>query len=211
MVYKIIAIFLSSIFFLFFSCKQGGRGNRCQYKLNDLLSLEAPSVSSKILDDTIIEATDNVGDFISFGRGFYTFDKKENLRFYAFFQNESHYRYSEEYDSVGNLIKKEGTPLVEYRLWRKENDSILFNVSLFALNKKYLNIEVVTNKGDTIRPNYLFKSSIYSNVKCFAFKLKMNNGVRDLICYTRIEVQNTCTSKKYFFRDTTDFVDVRIN
>ena len=176
----------------------------CQYKLAELLQSDSPKVVVTYQNDTLYEVKDKVKDN-SFSSGVYTFDKKRNLRFYAFFVNENQYRFSEEYDSMGNLIKCEGTPLVEYRLWKRNNDTVLFNAFLFSLNKTYENIEIITNSQDTIRPNLLYKSDIYTNMKCFSFTLPIAKNINELILYSKGVVTNVCTQQKEFFSDTVSF------
>lgn len=173
----------------------------CQYKLEQLIS-DTIEIAITNYSDTLTEVRDKVKDS-TFSTGVYSFDKKKNLRFYGFFINENQYRYSEEYDAKGSLIRKEGTPLLEYRLWKTNMDTVLVNVFLFSLNKKYENIEIVTSKGDTIRPVYLYKSDFYTNVKCFPFKLSVSKNIDDLAFYAKGTVTNMCTQDKELFRDTT--------
>jgi hypothetical protein len=192
-------------------CTSNNKNDLCKYEFEKIFSSDTPSMASKIIDDTIVEVSDKILDSSFITKGIYVFDKKMHLRSYSFFVNDSNYRYSEEYDSNGFLINTEGTPLLEYRIWKKSSDTILFNVSLFALNKKYENIEIITNNGDTIRPVYLFKSNLYSNVKCFSFKLKLLNGISNLICYASGTFQNNCSLQKNDFIDTTNFIDVKFH
>jgi hypothetical protein len=192
------------------SCKNQSSGVSCQYSLNQLLAIDTPKLVSKIVQDTIIEISDKTKDSLNFGKGVYTFDRKYHLRFYGFFDDEVHCKYSEEFDSVGNLIKVVGSPLLEYRLWKIRGDSLLFNVSLFALDKKYDELEIVTNRGDTIRPTGLWKSNIYSNVKCFAFKIKSKGDIADLVCSASGIVSNTCSQAKQGFKDTAEFRDIKL-
>lgn len=195
----LIALFIS-IYFI--SCDNNNDVSKpkCYYKLEQLINIDTPEINITYPNDTIIEVQDKVKDSSSFG--LYTFDKEKNLRFYGFFIDQANYKYSEEYDSSGNLIKTEGSPLVEYRLWKQNKDTIVFTISLFALNKKFEEIEIVSNRKDTIRPKYLFKSNIYSNVKCFSFKLPILNNKDSLTLYARGIIINTCTLKKENFSDT---------
>jgi hypothetical protein len=200
---KIILFHAYTVLFIFVvSCKNKDK-NLCQYKLDQLTSDTIEVIISN-QNDTLFEVRDKVRDS-TFSAGLYTFDKKKNLRFYGFFINENQYRYSEEYDINGNVIRKEGTPLVEYRLWKNNEDTIIFNAFLFSLNKKYEDIEIQTNKGDTIRPPYLYKSDFYTNVKCFPFKLPASKNINSLILYASGTIINSCTQEKESFADTTSF------
>jgi hypothetical protein len=199
----ILCIIISTGFLL--SCKDDNDAS-CQYKLEQLLVIDTPNTVITYKDDTLMEVRDNLKESPS---GLYTFDNKKNLRFYGFFVNENEYRYSEKYDAKGNIIEKEGTPLVEYRVWKRSNDTVLFNVFLFSLNKKYEEIEIITNNLDTIRPKYLYKADIYSNMKCFPFKLRVAKKLNDLELYARGFIINTCTQEKVPFSDTTSFKETK--
>lgn len=202
---KRVSIYFVAIAFVI-SCKNSD-SNLCHYKLKQLVSDTLETVIT-IQNDSLTEVRDKVKNS-TFSSGVYTFDKSNNLRFYGFFITENQYRYSEEYDSKGNIVRKQGTPLVEYRLWKKNGDTVLFNVFLFSLNKKYEDIEIVSNNADTIRPLYLYKSNFYTNVKCFPFKLPVSKKINDLILYTRGVIINTCTQTKEYFSDTTSFKEVK--
>ena len=193
-----LCIMISASFLL--SCKNDNA--LCQYKLEQLLVIDTPNTVITYQNDTLTEVRDKRKDYPS---GVYTFDKKKRLRFYGFFVNENEYRYAENYDTKGNIIEKEGAPLVEYRVWKRSNDTVLFNVFIFSLNKKYEDIEIVTNSQDTIRPKYLYQSDIYSNMKCFPFKLPVAKNINDLVLYARGFIINTCTKEREPFSDTTSF------
>lgn len=197
-------IIISSVFFL--SCRNDDNTS-CQYKLEQLLVIDTPNTIITYQNDTLIEVRDKGKGSPS---GLYAFDEKKNLRFYGFFINDNEYRYSEKYDAKGNIIEKEGSPLAEYRLWKGSNDTVLFNVFLFSLNKKYEDIEIITNNRDTIRPKYLYKADIYSNMKCFPFKLPVAKNISDLVFYAKGIVVNTCTQEKEPFSDTTSFKETRL-
>ncbi len=202
-----LALFILSL--LIYSCRQ--RKPSCQYKLDQLLAVDSSKFTSTVINDTTIEVRDKVKDSASFPRGIYLFDKKKNLRFYGFFLNEDYYYYSEQYDSIGNLIAKEGDPLIKYNVFRKSNDTVLFSIFLFALHKKYEDIEITTSFKDTIIPKYLYKSNLYCNIKCFNFKLKVAGKIKDLICYISGKVQNTCTLQKEMFYDTVLYKNIQFN
>lgn len=204
---KIIIFFfvsLISVAFLY-SCRSK-ESKSCQYRLEQLVAVDTPNTIVTYRNDTLTEVRDKKGSTPS---GLYTFDKNGRLRFYGFFVNENEYRYSEVYDDLGNIIEKEGTPLAEYRLWEGSNDTILFNAFLFSLNKRYEDIEIISSKGDTILPKYLFKADIYSNMKCFSFKLRVAKNINELVLYTKGVVVNTCTEERGSFSDTTSFAEVK--
>ncbi len=202
---KCIVIIIGIICFT--SCRHQEK-QICQYKLAELLKTDSSRVYiSYVENHKLIEVRDKVTDSTS--GPLYTFDKSGNLRFYAFMRDKSNYKYSEEYDSLGGLIKKEGTPLVEYRLWKKNNDTVVFSVFFFSLQKRFENLEVITNKGDTLEPK-LINSKLYTNTKCFSFTLPVAKGINELILYTKGNVINTCTQNLESFVDTTSFKEINL-
>ncbi|MEN9548986.1 MAG: hypothetical protein RIR12_1577 [Bacteroidota bacterium] len=201
-IFKWTIIAYSLICLLSLSCISGNE-KECHYTYDQLMKDSIP-LNVTALSDTVIEVRDKVKDS-SFSTGLYLFDGKKNLRFYGFFPNNDEFKYSEEYDEKGRLIKSEGNPLVEYRLFKGKKDSVVFSVFLFSLNKKYEGIELTSNMNDTIRPKYLFKSDFYSNVKCFAFALSNQRNFDSLIFYAHGSVTNLCTGLNSDFNDTTYF------
>ena len=184
------------------SCNNQEKQN-CQYKLSTLISNDSPKVKISFQNDTLVEVRDIVKDSSTYG--LYTFDYNHNLRFYAFMIIGNKYRYSEEFDSNGNLIKKEGNPFLEYKVFKGVKDTLIFEISLYAFRKKYEDIEIMTNKLDTITPQYLFKSNLYTNIKCFSFKLPFKNRIKDLIFYVEGVVIDECKNERQIYKDTVNF------
>jgi len=181
------------------SCNSKSEDNIvCNYTLNDLLLSDTPKVKIVKKNDTMTEVRDVTTDS-SFGR--YVFDENARLRFYSFQINNKMYEYSESYGKSGELVEIEGAPIVECRVWKKSNDTILFSMYLFSLFKEYQEIEVVTNENDTILPKYLYKGNFYSNTKCFEFKLK-SKAANNLILYTTLIGSDTCRKQKFSLKDT---------
>lgn len=183
----------------FISCKSK-ENNYCIYTFDELAYSDSGKFTISFPTDTTIEIRDKGKEH--FPSGLYIFDSHNKLRFYGFFIDEDHYRYSESYNSAGKLLKTEGTLLVEYRVWKYGADSILFNTHLFSLHRKFKKILIVSNNKDTIEPKHLFKSNIYSNMKCFSFKLS-KKSIDSLILYAYIQSKQTCNSKIEYFNDTT--------
>lgn len=195
------------IFSIIISCKNN-QTSFCQYNLSQLLEIDTPKVEISYKDDSLIEVREKSKN--GFG-GVYRFDQKKNLRFYGFFISDTQFYYSEEHDSKGNILRKEGVPLVAIDVWKKENnDTILFTGSLFSLNKNYENIEIVTNNKDTIRPNLLYKSESFTNMKEFYFTLPIAKNINKLIFFATGTVVNTCNQKRESFMDTISFKNVKL-
>lgn len=195
------------VFCFIISCKKKQK-SFCQFNLNQLLVIDTPKVSITYKGDSLIEVREKTKS--GFG-GVYRFDQKRNLRFYKFFINDSQFYYSEEYDSKGNIFQKHGIPMVAFDVWRKKNnDTVLFTGSLYVLNKKYENIEIISNYKDTIRPALLYKSESYTNMKEFYFTLPIAKNINDLVFYATGTVINTCNQKRESFSDTVSFKGVKL-
>lgn len=195
------------VFCVIVACNRG-RNSYCQYNLNQLLVIDTPKVSITYQDSLIIEVRDNTKN--GFG-GVYRFDQKKNLRFYGFFINKTQFYYSEEYDAQGNILQKEGVPMVAFDVWRKNinNDTVLFTGSLYALNKKYEDLEIISNYKDTIHPTLLYKSLSYTNMKEFYFTLPIAKNINNLVFYATGIIINTCNQKREPFSDTVSFKGVK--
>jgi hypothetical protein len=190
------------IVLLFFLASCGNNNPAsCRYQLDDLLRSDKPRVMVSYRSDTLIEAQDSVG-----GSAFntYTFDGKGNLKLYAFLTDSSHFKYLEEYDDTG-LVTRIGSPLVEYSLFRKDADTVVFSFYLFSLRKKYEDLEVISNNRDTIRPELLYKSGLYTNMKCFSFSLPVAKNLEGLVFFTKGSYTDSCSNKTYSFNDTISF------
>jgi hypothetical protein len=151
-----------------------------------------------------LEVTDKIGwNTNFFSKGIYRFDQNKTLRFYGFYINDSTYKYSEEYDNLGNLINYEGNTLLEYRIIKGNNDSVIFNGFISSFRKHYSGIDIIINSEDTFHIELLYKSNLYSNVKCFSFKYKGHKKASNLNIITIMSFINTCTDKSYTLFDTT--------
>lgn len=203
---KVLLISFIMICFII-SCKKNEK-SYCQYKLKQLLAIDTPQVSITYKDDSIIEVREKTKN--GFG-GMYRFDREDNLRFYGFFINDTQFYYSEEYDHKGNIIQTEGVPMVSFDVFRKKNnDTVLFTGSLYSLNKKYEEIEIISNNKDTIRPKLLYKSDLYTNMKEFYFTLPIAKSINDLVFYATGTVISMCNQGKESFNDTVSFKGVRL-
>jgi hypothetical protein len=201
------------VFYLIFicaylvACSDKETKKSCYYSLDQLLTLDSPKAVIKTQNDSVIVAHDQVPDSAQFGM--YIFDKQKRLRLYAYYLSKEHYRYMEEFDSTGAMINNEGSQLLEYRIWKKENDTILFNAYVFALNKKLEKIEIISNFKDTIQPEYLYKSDFTTNTSCFAFKLPVAQNINSLVLYYKGTFTNRCTHQQETYLDTTLFTEVK--
>jgi hypothetical protein len=196
-----------AILFVFGFCNNKPRKSSCHYNLNQLLISDTPKVIITYQNDTLTEVRDRINEKSG---GIYTFDKNKNLRYYAFMIDSLQYQYSEEYDIDGNVINRIGKPLVMHQLQKEKNDTVSFVISLFSLNKKYGGIQVVSNRGDTIEPGFLYKNKFYSNLKCFFLKLPVAKDINNLMLYTNVNLINTCSNLDESFSDTMSFKKIKL-
>lgn len=185
---------------IYVSCNNNDLENvKCDYNFQMLMNYDSLLVKLSSNNDTF-DVEDKIGDNDKYSKGIYRFDENKRLRFYAFYIDDYFYKYSEEYNENGELIHHEGNTLLEYRLVKGINDSVIFNGFISSLKKEYKSIEVYLNNKDTLIIKYLYKSDLYSNVKCFSYKYKVDN---DLNIITKMSFQSNCSNKNYTLFDTT--------
>jgi hypothetical protein len=195
------------LFILYIALSLGCKKNKndSTYKLETLLMIDSPKVILSDKSDTLIEYKDTNDYF-----GLYTFDKNEVLRLYRFFINEKLYKYLEEYDQYGNVVRREGNPLLFYEISQGIKDTVIFNGYLYGLNSKYEYLWLETNFKDTIEPRNLYQSKKHSNLKCFSIKLPVSYKLDSLIVYTKGTIVNNNNKKKYDFVDTSYFNGLKL-
>jgi hypothetical protein len=198
--YYVIAIvlFLSS-------CYREKKGN--PKELDELLK-DTTNITIQKRDGNIFRIYDK--DMHGLSGGVYSFDGLGTLRDYTFLDDDRKYSYSEEYDSSGGLLKREGVPLVECRVWNKNKDTTLFMCFFFSMNKKYEDLQITTNKKDTISPILLYKNTLYTNMKSTSFNLPYDvNNINKLVIYIKGRVKDTCSNSIQEFIDTLPFNNVK--
>jgi hypothetical protein len=199
-------IALGIILLFCLNCCKETTDEKCLYTLHELLLNDTPKVKIVYSDDSIIVVEDEIKK-VNDSKGVYVFTKSGALAHYRFMHNDSLYRFSETYDYDEQINDFEGVPLLQYDLSNRITDSIGITISVFALNKQYEEIIIFTNRGDTIYPKYLFKNDNYTNVKCFSFTLPLNGSNQNLKLFSKLTVEDKCSGKVQFFRDTISFDD----
>jgi hypothetical protein len=137
----------------------------------------------------------------SIAGGYYVFYyNNRHLKSYQFFANFKTYVYEEDYDSLGNLIRIEGSPLVHSVIKRINNDSIEVKAYFFSMKKSYKPIVVKINDSKTFSLD-LKEDSLYSNMRSgvFGFNFKGNNQVKIKF---GIEYEATCFNRTYILKDS---------
>jgi len=205
--------FLVATFFLsvtFITCNNFDNDQKIMYHYNYKDLLLSDSVRIKIINrtDTSFEAADNVEKDAS--KSIYLFDKKSNLMFYGFYINDSVCHYSESFNYLGMMLERKGKAILECGLFQGQMDTVIFNISIPSLQKKYQDIELLTNFGDTIRPELLFKNESYSNVKIFPFKLNVKQKINELVIFSTFKISDSISSSNYTLRDTLSFLYTKL-
>jgi hypothetical protein len=113
--------------------------------------------------------------------GYYSFYGNGHLRYYKFFSTLNDYVYNEEYNDIGNLIKKEGNPLVHKCIKRVSQDSISIDIYFFSMNKSYEKLHVKTMNNKLLNLQ-LKKDTLYSNTTCASFGVNFK-GYKDIDIY----------------------------
>jgi hypothetical protein len=201
---KLIAILITAFVI---SCNPSKEKEKCIFfiRATDLLKENSNKMYVTHKENgEILEIRDKGIDSTKIG-GSYSFDKSGRLTLYLFNSSDTSYSYSEEYDSLGNLIKSVGDPLVDFRWGKKGTDSLSFIFFFFALNKKYQNLQIFSNQKDTINPVLMYRSNFYTNMKCTRFRLPILSGQRHLIIYINGLFSDTCTHIQKSFSDTLNF------
>lgn len=193
---------------LLFSCNNDIKKIK-PFTFNDLYIKDSIRVDiHKNIDDSIIEAIDKV-KIDSFPFGYYAFYKNGIIKTYKFLTSNVTCRYSEEFDRKGNLIKREGLPLLNHCYRQINKDSVRYTFNFFALNKKYEGVEIITNREDTIKP-ILYDSKAYTNVKCTSFCLPTSKNFNDIEIYTKVNFLDTISHVRTAFIDTVNFKNVSL-
>jgi hypothetical protein len=191
------------VFLFLVSCMDNNiQSKNCQYTLEMLKDYDSSLVHVNEFGNGIA-FSDKIGDRENFSKGVYRFDVQGKLRFYGFYMNDTVYKYAESYDAFGNLLEYEGNTLLEYRIQKGDNDSIKFNAFVSSLSKRYTEIDIIIDNKDTIRPPFLYKSDIYSNVKCFSYQYKVNGKVKEISVVAKMSFVNICSEASFTLYDTT--------
>ena len=185
------------VLLLLFSCKRGALN--CRIYAADILRDSPKKVYIAYRDKgTILGISDYGRDKTK--RGAYYFSPDGKLQYYRFFETDSAYDYEEKYDSMGQLVKIIGRPLVDVRVREVNIDSAIVGYYLFSLHKRYRNVKVLISTGQVFNPDPKDDTS-YSNMKSFSISLNTRDLSRFGIAFS-CDYENTCTLQKYSIRDT---------
>jgi hypothetical protein len=185
------------VLLLLFSCNR--EAPNCRIYATDILKGNPKKVYVAYRKkDTILGISDYGRDKTKAG-AYYFFPNGE-LESYKFFETDSAYDYEEKYDSMGQLVKTIGRPLVDVRVREVNIDSAIVGYYLFSLHKRYRNVKVLISTGQVFFPA-LKDDTSYSNMKSFSINLSTRNLTRFGIAFS-CDYENTCTLQKYSIQDT---------
>ena len=193
-------IFCCCILFLLNGCCHTHCNTNCVVTMDGLLNKNRDKafIVDSFADEHVVILKDKGKDTVN--AGCYSFYESGKLRSYQFIIDEDTADYSEEYDTLGNIIKVIGKPLTQYSVETYENeDSVSLGMYFFALNKEYKNLHITSN-NKLYNVELKDDSSYYTNTK-YAFINIDAKGQTVITAYWDIECTNLCTGKTEIIKD----------
>jgi hypothetical protein len=188
-------LYILMLFALSYSCSN--KSKRCAYTKADFIAMENNRVFGTWSENNnILEYRDK--SFDSIVGGYYVFSEKGLLLNYQFFADTTNYTYSEQYDSLGNLLNVEGSPFV-WNLIKKTSDSIYLTSFIFRLNKGLVELKVTL--GDSSFNVVPKKDSLFSNMARIEINLSKRRFENDSVFYDTFIFSN-CSNSSARVRDT---------
>lgn len=136
--------------------------------------------------------------------GVYYFFPNGRLKSYKFFETDSAYDYSEDYDQDGQLINMTGRPLVDVAIREVDGDSAVISYHLFSLNKTFENARLTVNTNTPVNVR-LTDDTLYSNMKRTSIGINTKKLIRFRV-YFSCDYLINCTAKKLRLDDTLSLV-----
>lgn len=114
----------------------------------DSLFQTVDTANLKIVRNTDSAAIEVLDKSLSEGqRGLLRFDENNNLRYYAFLQDDQNYSsFILTYDSLGNRKRWNSSEVVQWNFYNTKDSSIKFTFLLCALDRNYGDIKVESGK-----------------------------------------------------------------
>jgi len=161
--------------------------------LNNSHLIDSPSTTnSKIIELHDKQTFEETG-------GKYLFFENGALREYNFFQIRSSPRYTESYNKLGGLTKREGNPILFTSIIEVLPDSLVFNFYVSNISIRALNLFAVINKTDTLW-GIASNNTIFSNTINYQVGYNAKNKYR--IEYKSNLSYNSCKDKAFFASDS---------
>lgn len=133
--------------------------------------------------------------------GAYFFYKNKRLKSYKFFASKQGYTYSEEYDENGNLVRKNGKPIVYQNIKEINKDSMFITYYFYAYNKIYSVPKISVNGSNKINLK-LIEDTLYSNM--LSGSIGFNAGGSQFVnIYLEVKCTDKCSAQTELLTDTT--------
>ncbi len=154
-------------------------------------------------DIRVLDSITTVHDTLSpdKARGYYQFDKNNNLRFYCFLcDTASNYYFGITYDPLGNESSKTGGDVVRWNVGKKSDDSLIVSCLFYKINRSYGSLHVM---GSNFSKNLaLYEARYYSNMIAAEFTISRHQKG---IVFLKGRIRDDCSGKE---RDITDSLSV---
>jgi len=150
-------------------------------------------------DEKIVILKDKGADTVN--AGCYSFYESGKLKSYQFIIDEDTADYTEEYDTLGNIINTEWKPLTQTIIKRVNADSVYLTMYFFALNKEYQSLHIKTSSNQDFTIALTDDTLRYSNTKCASVGIS-SKKLDELTAYWDIKYKNICTGKTVLLNDS---------
>jgi hypothetical protein len=187
------------ILFAAVSCRLPHAGDspcRRPYLISQLFKDYGPIANDVRLRDSIITVYDSLSP--DKARGYYQFDKNNNLRFYCFLCDKaSNYYFGITYDSLGNELGKTGGDVVRWSVGKKGDDSLIVSCLFYKINRSYGSLYVT---GSDFSKNLaLYEARYYSNMIAAEFTIDRHQKG---IVLLKGRIRDDCSGKERDIMDS---------
>ena len=204
------------LIFLLTGCMHVHSNSDCTITMDQILdkNWDRVFIVDSFADEKIVILKDKGGDTVN--AGYYTFYESGKLKSYQFVINQDTSDYSEQYDTLGNIVNIEGKPLTQSIIKRIndnrsfESDSFTVVMYFFALNKEYQALHIKTSDKDVYDVELRDDTAYYTNTKCASIGVDCK-GHDIVMMHWDIESKNTCTGKTEIIKDSIPILNLHFN
>ncbi len=176
------------------------KGKECAIEIKQLLNKDSNRLEVNYREKGIVtQLVDKTRDSFTFGA--YYFYPNGILQSYKFFALPSKYQFNVQYDSVGNIVLMEGSPLVLHMFRIIDSSTVRFTFLFSSLQTAYENVDVRSSTGIHFKPK-LFDNAVFTNMKSTTFDLTEGKSSEPIEIFTTCEIINSCLNKTWTLRDT---------
>jgi hypothetical protein len=180
------------ILFVLNGCIRKHCDPNCTLTIDELLNKNRDKafIVDSFADEKIVILKDRGKDTIN--AGYYSFYESGKLKSYQFIIDEDTSDYTEQYDTLGNIIHIEGKPLTQAVIKQVNADSLFLTVYFFALNKEYETLHIKTNNNKEFTLALADDTLRYTNTKCASAGINIK-GCSEVTAYWDTKYKNICT------------------